>query len=238
MNSSQTYLPDSAASNWLVLIPTEFELQHAKQAIACGFPTEARLCGFGPIIAAARTAQLIQQHRPSAVMLVGIAGTYSERLSIGQAVQFSDVGCYGIGIGSSSAFQGAAEIGWQQWPGDASTQEIGDRIPLGELSDPNFASANHPNFETRANRSLLVTATSAASNHDEVQNRLRVFPDALAEDMEGFGVAAACRLYGIPLTIVRGISNEAGERNKSNWQIPEAMQAAVKLASKIIELES
>ena len=60
----------------------------------------------------------------------------------------------------------------------------------------------------------------------------------MAEDMEGFGVALACRLGGVPLGIVRGISNDAGDRDKSRWQIPAALTAAAELALRILAEES
>jgi futalosine hydrolase len=44
--------------------------------------------------------------------------------------------------------------------------------------------------------------------------------------MEGFGVALACALARVPLAIVRGISNAAGERDRKCWRIHEAMSAA------------
>ncbi len=50
-------------------------------------------------------------------------------------------------------------------------------------------------------------------------DKLRVFPDAMAEDMEGFGVALACRFAEVPLSIVRGFSNWVGDRNHSNWKV-------------------
>jgi futalosine hydrolase len=55
-----------------------------------------------------------------------------------------------------------------------------------------------------------------------------------AEDMEGFAVAAACRLAGIPLDIVRGISNTAGDRDHSHGQIDAACRAAASLAAALL----
>jgi hypothetical protein len=50
--------------------------------------------------------------------------------------------------------------------------------------------------------------------------------DADAEDMEAYGCAAACALAGIPLMVLRGISNVRGERDKSQWRIADALKAA------------
>jgi futalosine hydrolase len=51
-------------------------------------------------------------------------------------------------------------------------------------------------------------------------------------------VALACLLGGVPLGIVRGISNDAGDRDKSRWQIPAALTAAAELALRILAEES
>ena len=68
-----------------------------------------------------------------------------------------------------------------------------------------------------------------------VATRRGLFPDAAAEDMEGFAVALACRLAGVPLSIVRGISNTAGDRDPARWLVPEAVAAAAALAARILE---
>ena len=47
----------------------------------------------------------------------------------------------------------------------------------------------------------------------------------MAEDMESFSVAVACTMARIPLTIVRGISNIAGDRDKVRWRIADALHA-------------
>ena len=47
--------------------------------------------------------------------------------------------------------------------------------------------------------------------------------------MEGFSVAVACQFAGIPLKVVRGISNIAGDRDKGRWRIKDAMDAAATL---------
>ena len=60
------------------------------------------------------------------------------------------------------------------------------------------------------------------------------YPGAVAEDMEGFAVALACRLTGVPLAIARGISNEVGDREFERWQIPAALDAAWIVVSDLI----
>lgn len=203
----------------LVLVPTAVERPVIETAI--GEQAHVELCGFGPIAAAARTAALVARHAPRLVLLVGIAGRFDERLAIGSATCFGEVACYGVGAGTGAAFEPAAALGWPQWPGDPA----GAGAAIGDL----IACAPAPPAT-----GLLLTACAASASEADVADRLRLFPTALAEDMEGYGVALACRLAGVPLRIVRGISNTAGDRDKRRWRVTAALEAAAALAGTIL----
>ena len=77
---------------------------------------------------------------------------------------------------------------------------------------------------------LLVTVATPSRSRAESASLAARHAGATAEDMEGFGVAVACALAGVPLAILRGISNEAGDRDRSRWRIPEAVAAARELS--------
>jgi futalosine hydrolase len=204
---------------WLVLIPTELERTCVVDVLR--IPNSVvEICGFGPVVPAARTVQLIHEHRPDRVLLIGIAGNYDLMLEVGTAFSFSQVACYGVGVGHGETFQTAQEMGWHHWPDDNENRAIVDLIPLAPLTSI---------------ASQILTVCSASENQEDVQLRLKKFPSALAEDMEGFAVAAACRICDVPVSIVRGFSNRAGDRDKSNWKIADALSAAVELCHDRIE---
>jgi futalosine hydrolase len=208
----------------LILIPTDLERRGLAFEFGQQCAIAVALCGFGPIVAAARTAGLLAECRPERVILVGIAGRLDPRLDVGDAYQFADVACFGVGAGSGDAFLPASVMGWPQWPGDPASPEIsiGDVIPL------------MPSIMAPSAGQLLTACAASSSEHD-VATRRKLFPNAVAEDMEGFGVAMACRLAGVPLTIVRGISNTAGDRDTSRWQIHQALNAAGTLTLSLLE---
>lgn len=207
--------------DWLILTPTSFEKKLLDRLWPATKRPAIEICGFGAIVPAARTMQLVQQHRPQRILLIGIAGSYRSEILIGHPIQFSHVACYGIGAGTGDAFQTASQMGWSQWPGSSHEPAIAEEVNLSAAGE---------------NR-LLLTVTAAAANEQDVANRLRLFPNAFAEDMEGFAVAAACQLAMIPLTIVRGVSNQAGDRDKANWQMEAALVSAVELSRAIINGE-
>lgn len=218
-------------SRHLILVPTEMERRTLAPVLAPATVRGCRveLCGFGPVAAAARTAHLLAEHAPDRVLLVGIAGSLDDRLSIGSAHRFDRVACYGIGAGSGGDFVPAGALGWPQWPGDADAAS--DQTSC-QIDDVISCAAVDRAGGGRAD--LLVTVCAAAANAEDVRLRRQVFPDAVAEDMEGFAVAFACRLKGVPVEIVRGISNRAGDRDKARWQVAAAVEAAGRLGLEIV----
>jgi futalosine hydrolase len=229
--------------NTLILIPTDRERQQLAEPLAPSLRAGDRieLCGFGPVVAAARAAELLVKQKPERVLLVGIAGAYSASLDLGSASAFGEVGCYGVGAGEAAGFLTAGQMGWLQWPGeenfgphgaidaDADAEKQAPPCAVGDtLRCPIVGSAP-------AADGLLLTVCAAAATADDVANRLQLFPTAVAEDMEGFAVAVACRMAGVPCGIVRGISNRAGDRHVAGWQIGPALTAAAGLVCGILE---
>jgi len=210
----------------LILIPTSFELEELQPLLADSVKRAGGViltCGFGPILAGIRTTQLLTLYKPRAVILVGIAGALGPQLSIGTATEFSRIACYGIGAGSGSEFETASELGWPQWTDPEFGQSFGDVIEPVIESDPG-SSAD----------SMLLTVCAASGSTEDVAHRLNKFPKAVAEDMEAFSVALACRMARVPLTVIRGISNMAGDRDKANWNVAAALEAAAQLAAQRI----
>jgi futalosine hydrolase len=190
---------------------------HGDHVDDCGATVLVRLCGFGLIAAAARTMQSIAEIRPRRVILVGIAGSLVPSLAIGSAIELGSVQVDGVGVGFGNQFQNAGAMGWFHWCDPSATMTIGDRIDLEHSSGPTL---------------LSVCAASIDPAHAD-QRRL-TYPDAVAEDMEAFGVALACQLAGVQLHIVRGISNVAGNRDFKTWQVKSALRHAAQLVDQIL----
>ena len=219
----------------LILVPTEMERRRLDPILAPAMTQGCRvaLCGFGPVAAAARTAQLLAEHAPERVLLVGIAGRLDDRLVVGAAYQFERVACYGVGAGSGGEFVPAGAMGWHQWPGDADGTSPHGGDPIGdEIGGLTCLQAGDGNRGGRSN--LLLTVCAAAASDEDVRLRKQTFPAAAAEEMEGFAVAFACRLRGVPVGIIRGISNTAGDRETSRWQVAAAVEAAGRLALQVM----
>lgn len=217
-------------TSWLILVPTAIELQHLPLHFLKVIERKGgaiELCGFGPVVAAARAASLVVAHQPQHVVLCGIAGSLGDSLQVASAYRFDSVACYGIGVGCGQNFRSASSVGWRQWPGDgagqASSSAIGDTIEL---------SKSRSSTEQR----VLLTVCAASQSESDVALKRGLYPQAVAEDMEAFAVAAACQLAGVPVSVVRGISNRAGDREHANWKVTEAMLSAAALVEEMVEL--
>ena len=189
--------------------------------VRVGIDAPCELCGFGPVAAAARAASLIARHKAERVVLTGIAGTFDVTgLPVGTAAVFPRVAMHGIGVGVAAAFVSAAALGFRHWPNTGLGPEHSDVLVVDAPVPPAAGQ--------------LLTCCTASASPEEARQRLERYPGAVAEDMEGFAVALACRLAGVPLAIARGISNEAGDRDVGRWQIPTALDAAWLVASDLI----
>lgn len=190
---------------WLVLVPTGLEREHLDLLPAADI--HVALSGFGPVAAAASAAAAIAAHAPARVLLLGIAGSFDEeRFALGTARTFDAVAMDGVGVGEGP-----------------------ERLLPSALGFPQLATTHPPIFERvelEGEAGLLVTTPAASADATEATQRRARFPEALAEDMEGFGVALACRLFGRPLTILRGASNRTGDRESARWQVRAALLAA------------
>ncbi|MFK8113533.1 MAG: futalosine hydrolase [Rubripirellula sp.] len=210
----------------LILVPTPGELETIRPLLGTESDDLAfQVCGFGPIAAAARTAALISRYKASRVVLIGIAGSFDiAKYPVGSAGRFEEVACHGIGVGSGPDFQSATDLGWHQFSGgDDAQPKISDTIRLDSTYVANQKISGQ-----------LLTVCSASANAEEASIRRQMFPHAIAEDMEGFAVATACTLASVPLQIVRGISNQVGDRNHEHWQIEKALRSAAKLARRLM----
>jgi len=207
----------------LVLVPTELELNRLKDA--GGFPSErtwTAICGFGVAAAAARTADLLARHEPQEVLLVGIAGAYDTDVHpAGTALAFDSVAAHGIGAGEGESFQSPSALGFPQWP----------------ASDGNDDVEEHLELATPTGDGLLLTTCAASDTPERAAWLHERYSGALAEDMEGFGVALACQLAGTPCWIVRGISNQVGDRDPAHWRIPAALTAARRRALELLGVD-
>lgn len=179
--------------------------------------------GVGPVAAAAATALALGRTAATGVLHLGIAGSFD--------LQAAPLG---------SVVAATAET----WP------EYGIRRSSGGLEPLRFPMLDGlprpclPLDPEAAARSLGLALPPAwprgpaltvagVSGDESVAAALQAQFQVLTESMEGFAVALAAHLAGVPCLEVRAIANAVGERAKARWDVPGAL-AALATAAQIL----
>jgi futalosine hydrolase len=197
-----------------LLVATAVEAE--RDAVLSGLSTSddvtVAVVGVGPAAAAAGTARLLALAGTPYALVVsaGIAGGFADRAPVGATV-----------VATRSV---AADLGAATTDGGFLTLD-----QLGFGSSTVDAVAVGPDA-IRGAVLTVSTATGTAARAAELALR---FPDAVAEAMEGFGVATAARQAGLPFAEVRTIANVVGPRDRTGWRIPEALAALSAWASRV-----
>lgn len=71
----------------------------------------------------------------------------------------------------------------------------------------------------------VLTVSTVTGTQARAERLLAAHPQALAEAMEGAGVAQAAEQAGVAFGELRAISNRVGPRDRDSWRIGEALDA-------------
>jgi futalosine hydrolase len=164
--------------------------------------------GVGVASAAATTASAL--HRPNlfaGVVAAGIGGGFA-------------VPPGGLAVGIASV---AADLGAESPDGFLSLAELG----LGPSTldcDRDLVARLRAGLPEAVPGSILTVATVTGTAERAGVLRER-HPGAVAEAMEGFGVATAAARAGLPFAEIRAVSNAVGPRDRAAWRIADALAA-------------
>jgi futalosine hydrolase len=170
--------------------------------------------GVGPAAAAAATSRLLTiaeltEFPFTLVVSAGIGGGFAPRVAIGGTVLASRSIAADLGADSPDGFLSVDRLGFGSSIVDA--DRAGLALLRGALPDAMVGDVL-----------TVSTVTGTAESTRAMHGR---HPDALAEAMEGFGVASAASQAGVPFLELRTISNLVGPRDRDAWRLGDAMQA-------------
>ena len=144
--------------------------------------------GVGPVVAAANAARILEERKPSAVVMVGTAGAYPGGPPIGSAIVAKKLGLsYGV-----------ANMGLGYVPRAPEPIEIASSL---------YSSLNLPSHN--------VLTAGAVTTNERLAERLSDGWEV--EHLECYSVAYACQNKGIPFLVVLGIANEVGPLAHTEW---------------------
>lgn len=172
--------------------------------------------GIGPAAAAAAAATALSAQPADVAVCAGIAGGFpGQGLAAGAVVVADAIIAAELGIDTDDGVVDLHRAVPRFTPPAQLVIAVRDR-----LADVGV--------QVRVGPVLTVsTVTGTAARLAELE---AAHDGALAEAMEGSGVAHAAAMHGRPAFELRTISNPVGPRDRSAWQIPAALDALTKCA--------
>ncbi|MFJ9828875.1 futalosine hydrolase [Streptomyces sp. NPDC101160] len=169
--------------------------------------------GVGPAAAAVAAA--------TALTASASAPTYDLVVSAGIAGGFQPLAPLGSVVVSDAVV--AADLGAQTPDGYLAVEELGFGRSVHRVAKPLTDRIAAALPDAVVGPILTVsTVTGTAGRAAELAER---HPGAVAEAMEGFGVAEAAAAHGVPVVEIRAVSNAVGPRDRAAWRIGEALAA-------------
>jgi futalosine hydrolase len=189
-----------------VLVVCAVDAERAAIAVA-GTHSDVLVAGVGPAATAAATSRALAQRRYDLVLNVGIGGGFAP-LEPGDVAVASSIVFADLGVEAPDGFLAASDLGL-----GTDRYDVAPRLSV-ELAD-----------RTGGHLGTVLTVARVTGTAQTAAELARRFPDAVAEGMEGAGVAAAAQLYDVPFAELRAVSNRVGPRERDSWQIPLALEA-------------
>jgi futalosine hydrolase len=164
---------------------------------------EKLITGVGMVATTCALTRKLAETQYDLVVNIGIAGTFTNELEIGQVVwvaidEFSE-----LGVEDHSRFIAADDLG---------LMDKSERVfHADEYYRPTLLGVTG------------ITVNRVHGNAATIERDFRQF-ECNIESMEGAAVAYVCKQFGVPWVGIRGISNMVEPRNREAWNIPLAIQ--------------
>lgn len=169
--------------------------------------------GAGPAAAAAAAAFALASSASASqpyglVVSAGIGGGFAPAAPLGSLVVASDIVAADLGAETPDGFLPVTALGFGR-----------DRFAPPPTLVREVAAA------TGAAPGPVLTVSTVTGTAARTAALLTAHPGALAEAMEGFGVAEAAERAGVPVLELRAVSNTVGPRDRAAWRIGDALAA-------------
>ena len=175
--------------------------------------------GIGKVFAAICAQTMILEYKPDAIINVGVGGTLSENLSIGD-----------IAVANAVVQH------------DMDTSPLGDPVGLlsginiveipcsNELSDRIAKSAATVGIKTEKG---IIASGDQFIGSPEQKDKIRSNFDAVACEMEGGSIGHVCYVNGVDFCVIRAISDSA--HGDASMDYPEFMKMAAENSIKVMK---
>jgi adenosylhomocysteine nucleosidase len=181
-----------------------------------GQPVVAVLCGIGKVAAATTATLLIERFGVGRIVFTGVAGGLDPEVRVGDVVVAQQLLQHDLD--ASPIFPRHEVPGYGRSHFDADTAlsaRLADAVAAVLANSERFLGREAVvafGLQTpRLHQGLVVSGDRFVSTSAESSALQRELPDALAVEMEGAAFAQVCHDFGVPLAVVRTISDRADD---------------------------
>ncbi|TDC25172.1 futalosine hydrolase [Streptomyces sp. 8K308] len=194
----------------LAVVPLPFGVDLHRVRLGGDVTADVVVVGVGGAAAAAAVGSVLAwaDEPYDLAVSAGIGGGFREQVPVGGLVVASSIVVVDLGAQTTAGFSDMAELGF----GVVAHQ------PPPELARAVVAATGGVYAPVLS----VSTVTGTEERRAELAARHR---GAAAEAMEGFGVATAAALHGVPTLEIRAVSNPVGPRDREAWRIEDALDA-------------
>ncbi len=181
-----------------------------------GFEVVATLSGIGKVAAATTATLLIERFKVDHVLFTGVAGALAQGVRVGDLVLADELLQHDIDAAPLFPRYEVPGTGLSRLPTDLALSATLRRAAQATLADlPRWLEpAVRQEFGLHSpslHQGLLISGDRFISTSAECKALRQALPDALAVEMEGAAFAQVCRDFGVPLAVLRTISDNADD---------------------------
>lgn len=171
---------------------------------------EIMITGVGLTAASYHITRHMLQYRPDFVLQAGIAGSFSNKLQLGEVVAIKKDTIADAMVKEDRQYRSVFDMGL--------TSKNAFPYKKGWL-------LNHQQIlkTFKIKKATAISVNEITTGKEKIDYYQQYYqPDV--ESMEGAALHYVCNMEQVPYLQIRSISNKVGERNKKKWQIQKAVE--------------
>lgn len=183
-------------------------------------------CGIGKVNAAVGCGLLVDRFRPSLVINTGSAGGIARGLTFGDVVVSDGLLYHDVDVRAFGYADG-------QIPGQSAVFPVPEvLIRRAEAAVDSLKKEGRLPAELNRVRGLIGSGDAFIHEESRIADLRSRFPTLCAVEMEGAAIAHACALFGVPVLVIRSLSDVAGK--ESPMKFDEFLPLASRNSSEIV----
>ena len=181
-----------------------------------GYEVVAVLSGIGKVAAASTATLLIDHFKVDHILFTGVAGGLGPGVAVGDLVVADALLQHDMDASPLFPRHEVPGTGLSRFPVGAGLTATLARVARDALDDlPSFIDpAEREAFglhAPRLHRGLVISGDRFIASQADAQALRQALPDALTVEMEGAAFAQVCHDHGVPLAVIRTVSDRADD---------------------------